>query len=436
MDYNQDTILLTGYEARRFPAAGLRPRGKPAFYFWEEGHMLKVMKQYLRATDLVYLGMCMFCSMLSILVLISIGRYLLGGFDTDEIEGIITGLGGYRYAVVQAGAMVMGLVCAIFLSCIDYRALVRIWPVHTLLTLGMVLPTLVLHNVSIGPLTIGFSPEGTDNFSWYRLGGITFQPAELLKISFILTFAMHLEQSREHINEPRVLMRLLAHILVPVGLIHIQGDDGSAMVFAAIGCIMLFVAGLSWKYILSALAALAAVGGVVLVFFSDKILKSYQVLRILAVLDPDNPAYKDYTLQQTQGKISIGAGEIFGRGLFGEEHHYVANAFNDFIFSYMAEAIGFVGCCVVLGVLFAVVCRTLLTGLRSQDRLGTYICAGVFAAMAWQVVINLGMNLSLLPVIGVTLPFFSGGGTSMLMLYLCVGIVLSVYIHNKKNLFE
>ena len=146
MDYNQDTILLTGYEARRFPAAGLRPRGKPAFYFWEEGHMLKVMKQYLRATDLVYLGMCMFCSMLSILVLISIGRYLLGGFDTDEIEGIITGLGGYRYAVVQAGAMVMGLVCAIFLSCIDYRALVRIWPVHTILTLGMVLPTLVLHS--------------------------------------------------------------------------------------------------------------------------------------------------------------------------------------------------------------------------------------------------------------------------------------------------
>ena len=94
MDYNQDTILLANTKKRYFPAAGLRPRGKPAFLFLEEGHMLKVMKQYLRATDLVYLGMCMFCSMLSILVLISIGRYLLGGFDTDEIEGIITGLGG------------------------------------------------------------------------------------------------------------------------------------------------------------------------------------------------------------------------------------------------------------------------------------------------------------------------------------------------------
>ena len=89
-----------------------------------------------------------------------------------------------------------------------------------------------------------------------------------------------------------------------------------------------------------------------------------------------------------------------------------------------------------LGVLFALVCRTLMIGLRSQDRLGTYICTGVFAAMAWQMFINLGMNLGVLPVIGVTLPFFSGGGTSMLMLYLCVGIVLSVHIHNKKNIFE
>ena len=398
--------------------------------------MLKVTKQYLKATDLVYLGLCLLCSVLSVLVLTSIGRYLLGGFVVDELEGQITGLGGYRYAVVQAVAMVVGAACAIFLSCIDYRALVRIWPVHSILTLGLVLPTLVLHNVKIGPLTIGYSPEGTDNFSWYKLGGVTFQPAELLKISFILTFAMHLEQVRDHINEPRTLVRLLAHMALPVLLIHIQGDDGSAMVFAAIGCMMLFVAGLSWKYVLSAIALAAAAGGIVLAFFSDKLLKSYQVLRILAVIYPDDPAYRDITLQQNQGKISIGAGEIFGRGLFSDKHHYVANAFNDFIFAYMAEAIGFIGCCVVLGVLFAIVSRTLLTGLRSQDKLGTYICTGVFAAMAWQVVINLGMNLGVLPVIGVTLPFFSGGGTSMLMLYLCVGIVMSVYIHNKKNLSE
>ena len=398
--------------------------------------MLKVTKQYLKATDLVYLGLCLFCSVLSVLILASIGKYILGGFAMDELEGVVTGLGGYRYAVVQAVAMVIGVICAIFLSCIDYRALVRIWPVHSILTLGMVLPTLVFHNLKLGPLTIGYSPEGTDNFSWYKLGSITFQPAELLKISFILTFAMHLEQVRDHINEPRVLIRLLAHMALPVLLIHIQGDDGSAMVFAAIGCMMLFVAGLSWKYILTAIAGVATAGGVVLAFFSDKLLKSYQVLRILAVIYPDDPAYRDISLQQRQGKISIGAGEIFGRGLFGEEHHYVANAFNDFIFAYMAEAIGFIGCCVVLGVLFAIVSRTLFTGLRSQDKLGTYICTGVFAAMAWQIVINLGMNLGILPVIGVTLPFFSGGGTSMLMLYLCVGIVLSVYLHNKKNLFE
>ena len=398
--------------------------------------MLKITKQYLKATDMLYLMLCIFCSVLSVMVLTSIGKYILGGFTRDEIEGVVTGLGGYRYAVVQGVALGLGLVCAILLSCIDYRALVRIWPVHTAITLGMVLPTLILHNVKLGPITIGYSPEGTDNFSWYKLGGFTFQPAELLKISFLLTFALHLEEARERINEPVVLMRLLAHIAVPVLLIHIQGDDGSAMVFAAMGVVMLFVAGLSWKYIFAAVAFVLAAGSLVLAFFSDKLLKGYQFMRILAVIYPDDPAYKQYTLQQTQGKISIGSGQIFGRGLFGEEHHYVANAFNDFIFAYMAEAIGFVGSCVVLGVLFALVCRTLMIGLRSQDRLGTYICTGVFAAMAWQMFINLGMNLGVLPVIGVTLPFFSGGGTSMLMLYLCVGIVLSVHIHNKKNIFE
>ena len=106
------------------------------------------------------------------------------------------------------------------------------------------------------------------------------------------------------------------------------------------------------------------------------------------------------------------------------------------MFSYLAECIGFVGCVIVLGALFFIAIRTLTTGLRSEDHIGTYICTGVFAAIAWQIIINLGMNLSLLPVIGVTLPFFSAGGTSALMMYLCVGLVMSVYMHNKQKLFS
>ena len=171
-------------------------------------------------------------------------------------------------------------------------------------------------------------------------------------------------------------------------------------------------------------------------FFQDKVFKNYQYQRIMALFHMDDPAYADITLQQNKGLISIGAGRIFGRGLFNEYHNYVPKAENDFIFSYIAESIGFVGCVLVLGALFAIAIKTLTTGLRSQDKLGTYICTGVFAAMAWQVIINLGMNLAVLPVIGVTLPFFSGGGTSALMMYLCVGLVLSVYMHNKKSLFD
>jgi rod shape determining protein RodA len=97
---------------------------------------------------------------------------------------------------------------------------------------------------------------------------------------------------------------------------------------------------------------------------------------------------------------------------------------------------GFVGCAIVLGVLFALVVKTFATGIRSEDMLGTYICAGIGGALLAQIAVNVGMNLWLLPVIGITLPFYSAGGSSVLMLYICVGLVLSVYMHNQKNLFS
>ena len=103
------------------------------------------------------------------------------------------------------------------------------------------------------------------------------------------------------------------------------------------------------------------------------------------------------------------------------------------MFSYLAECIGFVGCVIVLGALFFIAIRTLTTGLRSEDHIGTYICTGVFAAIAWQIIINLGMNLQVLPVIGVTLPFFSAGGSSVVMVYLCVGLVLAVSRKNRRK---
>ena len=218
---------------------------------------------------------------------------------------------------------------------------------------------------------------------------------------------------------------------------------GTAIIYGIIGCCMMFAAGLSWKYILGAAAAAGAAVAVAFAFFSDKIGKGYQWYRILAVIDPENTTgwapseavWKNIIYQQQRGEIAIGSGGIFGNGLFGGRYYSVPNAHNDFILSWIGNSAGFVGCCVVLGVLFALVVKTFATGARSEDLLGSYICAGIGGALMAQIAVNVGMNLRLLPVIGVTLPFYSAGGSSVLMLYICVGLVLSVYSHNTKSLF-
>ena len=323
----------------------------------------------------MYLLLCLFSSAMAVLALSSWAAKQGSGFAVDELTGQITGIGDYRRAVVQAGAAAIGILVAILLSNIDYRSLVNVWPVHVVLTWGLVLPTLVIRNVTLGPLTIGYHAGDTDNYSWYKLGGFTFQPTELAKISFILTFAMHLNNVRSRLNEPKELGKLLLHLFVPIGIIHIQGDDGTAIIYGIIGCCMLFAAGLSWKYIIGAFSALAAAAAVAFAFFSDKIGKGYQWYRILAVIDPNNETgwapsetiWKNIVYQQQRGEIAIGSGGIFGNGFFGGRYYSVPNAHNDFIFSWIGNAAGFVGCCVVLGVLLAIIIKTFATGACSED---------------------------------------------------------------------
>ena len=404
---------------------------------------MESIQRYWKRTDKTYLLLCILSSSFAVLALSSWAAKQGSGFALDDVTGQIVGVGDYRRAVVQAGAAAIGLCIAVLLSNIDYRSLVKVWPVHVAVTWGMVLPTLFIRNVTVGPLTIGYNAGDTDNYSWYKLGGFTLQPTELAKISFILTFAMHLNNVRGKINEPKELGKLLLHMLVPILIIHIQGDDGTAIIYGIIACCMMFSAGLSWKYIIGAISAAAAAVAVVFGFFSDKIGKGYQWYRILAVIDPENKTgwapseavWKNIIYQQQRGEIALGSGGIFGNGIFSGSYYSVPNAHNDFVFSWIGNVTGFVGCCVVLGILFALVCKTFATGARSEDMLGSFICAGIGGALMAQIAVNVGMNLRVLPVIGVTLPFYSAGGSSVLMLYICVGLVLSVYMHNTKKLF-
>ena len=215
-------------------------------------------------------------------------------------------------------------------------------------------------------------------------------------------------------------------------MIHIQGDDGTALVFLGIGLVMLYAGGISHWLVGGVLAAGVAGGGALLLLKPD-LLKGYQFQRIMAILTPEDPALSDITYQQNKGAMAIGTGGLTGQGLFSGDHIFVPNAWNDFIFAYLANVLGFVGAAAALILLFVLCMRTLRTALRSADALGRYICSGIFAALFVQCVINLGMNLQVLPVIGVTLPFFSAGGSSVVMMYLCVGLVLSVGMHARSS---
>lgn len=188
--------------------------------------MYPLIRRYLRRVDVFYLLLCAACSALSVVVLVSIGQ---------------TQLGSNNKASVQLIASLLGLMLAVVFSTADYHALARAWPLHAVVAWGLVLPTLFLRNVNTGLVTIGYDAGGTSNYSWYRVGGMTFQPAELAKISFILTLALHLSNVRGQVNKPKNLLLLLLHIGLPAAAIHVQGDDGTALVFLGIGLSLIHI---------------------------------------------------------------------------------------------------------------------------------------------------------------------------------------------------
>lgn len=375
--------------------------------------MSRLLKKMLLGTDWFYLLLCIICSALSVAALASWCIFLQSN-PADKVD--------FHVAVVQAVAAGLGLICALVISYMDYHTIAQLWPLHAAASWLLVGATFIW----------GYNPLDTTNRAWLELpAGLSLQPSELAKISFIITFALHLSKVKEDVNRPGQLALVIAHLAAPALVIHLQGDDGTMLVFAIVGLCMLFAAGLSYKYILAGMGVLAAA-----VPFAWPRLDPYQQDRIIALFRQEDPEYAEILYQQLRGAISIGAGQITGRGLFSGEHHYVPLAYNDFIFSYISECLGFLGSIGVLVLLGALCLRTMNTGLRAADDLGGLICVGVFGVLLAQTVINVGMNLTLMPVIGVTLPFFSGGGTSVVMLYLCIGVVLSVFRHRPRDLFE
>lgn len=322
----------------------------------------------------------------------------------------------------------LGIVGAIIVSSMDYAEISNLW---RLIAVGSV--ALMLYTYLFGERIQGSG--GVDARAWISIGGRTFQPSELVKIAFMVTFAKHLDivNKRGCIQEfPHVLL-LCVHAAVPMALCELQGDTGATLVFFAMFLIMSLAGGVQLRYF-------AILGGLILIglpILWQYVLKDYQKQRFVAVynLDTDPDVRMNEGYQQWQGRISIGSGGLRGQGL-GQGPRVKSNVVtfqqSDLIFSVAGEELGFIGCSLIIVLLLLFMLKVLHVAGSSRDELGKYMCYGFFAIIALQSVTNIGMCLAILPAMGVTLPFFSAGGSSSMCLYLGFGLVQSVHMRRKE----
>ena len=326
-----------------------------------------------------------------------------------------------RDATVMIIAAVAGLIITLIISAIDYELIMKLWPIIGIVSIVLMVITLLF----------GVAPESRpDAKSWLAFGPIYFQTSELVKIGYVITFSMHLELCRDTINKPLSVLLLGIHALVPIGLVVLTGDMGSALVFVFMTIAMLYFAGLHIGFFAGGgLLAVAASPLIWMYVFDD-----YQRNRFLALIKPEEFEAESY--QQLKGMNALGSGGFFGQGLFNGTYTQggiVPESENDFIFTAIGEETGFFGCLVALGLLFAICFIMIKTGKNAKDFSSQLACYGIASMIAAQVVINIGMCIMLLPVIGITLPFFSAGGTSTLCLYVGVGLVFSIYRYNRSR---
>lgn len=370
-------------------------------------HLMVKIADLFRESDKILLLLCFFATSYGCLAVFSATHYM----------------GSIRPVFVQSLCMVAGIGAAMVISTYDYENILRRW--YLIAALG-VIPVILT-------FFIGFAPEGTDDKAWLNLGFTTFQPSELLKICFVITFSLHLSRVKKNINKLKVLLPVCAHGAFPIILIFVQGDAGTALVFTVMVLFMLMAAGVSWKYFLTAFSA-AVVASPIAYFF---ILNDEHRQRIVNMFDIDGDI-QGVGWQQYRGRIALANGGFFGQGYLNGDltqigKRGVPEGHNDFIFVCIGEELGFLGCLAVLLLLTGICLRCLQVAKLSVKTEGKFICIGIFSMLFAQTVINIGMCTSVTPVIGITLPFFSAGGTSLFCLYLGIGLVLNVYMHRNSR---
>ena len=258
--------------------------------------------------------------------------------------------------------------------------------------------------------------------SWLILGPIQLQPSEITKVGIIFSLAAYLEKYKEDINKPSRLLLTLMFAGLPVLFILLQPDFGTAMVYIFFIAIMLFSAGLSWKWIL-ALLALASIGSLILILN----LEGYRADRIHDFLDPSRDT-SGSGWQQQQGLIAIGSGMFKGRGFMKgtqAQYGYIPEKETDYIFSVLAEELGFIGAILMLIAFIIMIYRLLIISKNSKNSFISLMTIGICAMFFVHIFENVAMTIGLMPVTGIPLPFFSSGGTFLLICFVNIGLALS-----------
>ncbi len=368
------------------------------------------LKEYMKKSDTLLLSLCLISSIYGIVLISSAVRY-------D---------GSMNSVYIQIIAVILGVFLYFLFSVIDIDIIASRWKL--LMLLGIIL---IMSLRWIGA-------EESGNRAWIRFGGIGIQPAEVVKIIFIISIAHVIVQlkDRNKLDHPVSILILGALFIINFGVIVWASSDlGSALVYLFVFVVMLFAAGLKIYWFLGGIAVLAAASPYI--FYN--LLTQTQRDRILAPYDPSvDPSGLGVTWQTNQSKMALASGRIFGTGLYQgtqTQSGSIPYQHTDFIFAVAGEELGMIGCLAIIALLTAIIVRCVRIGLRSQSSLGALVCIGIAAMLAFQTLENIGMCIGVAPVIGLTLPFFSYGGSSIITTFAAMGIVSGIKMRPKPTMF-
>ena len=352
--------------------------------------------------DLVLLAATMVLAVTGVIMIYSATRGKL------SLEGVDP----HYYLKRQAVFLVLGVLVMVVVALVDYR---RLEQISTVLYVGVVLALLAV-------FAVGSSAQGSAR--WFALGPLQLQPSEFATVVLIIAVATYCSRRPDGLDF-RDLVRLVLMAALPILLVIKQPDLGTGIVMTMILLVMLAVAGMPGRYLL-----LLLVGAVLLVLFALNVglLKHYQIERLTSFISP-NGASQSATYNVTQAKNAIAVGGIFGQGLFhGAQTNlaYVPEQQTDFIFSAVGEQLGFVGAGVLLLIYGVVAWRVLRAAQMARDNFGRLLCSGAFALLVFSIFENVGMNMGIMPVAGIPLPFLSYGGSAMIVFFAAIGLTISV----------